>query len=361
MNMTRRQLAQMTAMGVASQVAAAAQEEGRRIGYAVIGLGRITGHFMPACKMSKHAKVTAMVTGHPEKAAKLAPEYGISEKGVYSYENFDRIVDNKDVDAVYIGLPNSMHAEYTIRAAKAGKHVLCEKPMATTIADAKSMLDACKKADKKLMIAYRCQFEPTHLKAIELIKSGKLGKVQAIESANGFNIRAGEWRLDGKLAGGGPLMDMGVYSLNACRYLLGEEPLEIKAVASVIDQDGRFKDVEENLSWSMKFPSGAVASCNTSYGCNMPGFVRVHGSRGMLTLEPAFGYQGIKMNVRIQGEQPMDVADESKDPAQFVREADYFADAILQNKPVQSASGEDGFNDMKHVMEIYKSAGRRFS
>jgi predicted dehydrogenase len=292
-----------------------------------------------------------------EKAAKLAPEYGIAEKSIYSYENFDRIADNKEVDAVYIGLPNSMHAEYTIRAAKAGKHVLCEKPMATTVADSQSMLDACKKAEKKLMIAYRCQFEPTHLKAIELIQSGKLGKIQAIESANGFNIRAGEWRLSGKLAGGGPLMDMGVYSLNACRYLLGEEPSGIKAFASVIDKDGRFNEVEENLSWTMQFPSGVVASCNTSYGCNMPGFVRVHGSKGMLNLEPAFGYQGIRMNVRIQGEQPIDVADESKDPAQFVREADHFAEAILQNKPLR-ASGEDGFKDMKYVMEMYKSAGR---
>ena len=357
MKLTRRQLAQMTALGTVTQVGTKGQEEGRRIGYAVVGLGRIASHFMPACKLSKRSKVTALVTGHPEKAAKIAPEYGIPDKSIYSYENFDRITDNKEVDAVYIGLPNNMHAEYTIRAANAGKHVLCEKPMATMLADAQAMLDACRKANKKLMIGYRCQFEPTHLKGIELIQSGKLGKIQAIESANGFNIRAGEWRLSAKLAGGGPLMDVGVYSLNTCRHLLGEEPSGIKAFASVIDKDGRFSEVEENLSWTMQFPSGALAICTTSYGCNMPGYVRVHGSKGILNLEPAFAIQDIKMNVRIQGEQPMEVADEAKDPAQFVREADHFAEVILQNKPLR-ASGEDGFKDMTYVMEMYKLAGR---
>ena len=179
-----------------------------------------------------------------------------------------------------MALPNSMHAEYTIRSARAGKHVLCEKPMATSVADSMAMIKACKEANKKLMIAYRCHYEPTNLRAMQLIRDGKLGKIQAIESANGFKEKAGEWRLDRKLAGGGPLMDMGVYSLNACRYLTGEEPVDLKGYSSVIDHDGRFDTVEENLSWTMKFPLGVVASCNTSYGAQMNGFYRVHGSLG---------------------------------------------------------------------------------
>src|SRR5947207_11487559 len=181
-------------------------------------------HFMPVCKTTQFSGVTALVSGHRDKAEKMAADYGIPSKNIYGYENYDAIADNKDINAVYVALPNSMHAEYTIRAAKAGKHVLCEKPMATKVADAEAMIAACKKANRKLMIAYRCLFEPTNLRAVELIKSGKLGKIQAIESANGFNIRAGEWRVNMKLAGGGPLMDVGVYSLNACRYLTGEEP-----------------------------------------------------------------------------------------------------------------------------------------
>ncbi len=280
--LTRRNFARLATAGALSSRLLSGQE-GRKIGYCIVGLGRISmQHFMPGVKVSEHCRITGLVSGHRDKAEKMAAEYGVPAKSIYTYQNIEAIADNKEIDAVYIALPNSMHAEYSIRSAKAGKHVLSEKPMATTVADAEAMIDACRKANKKLMIAYRCQFEPTNLHAMQMIRDGKLGVVQAIESANGFNIRAGEWRLDGKLAGGGPLMDMGVYSLNACRFLTGEEPVDLKADCSVIDKDGRFKDVEENLSWTMRFPSGIIASCNTTYGANMPGFYRVHGSKGMM-------------------------------------------------------------------------------
>src|SRR5262245_6437903 len=204
MKLTRRELGGL-ALGAAVQIGRT-QERPKRIGFAMVGLGRISmQHLAPSLKASSKAKVTALVSGHRDKALKMAEEYGVPEKNIYSYENYDAIADNKDIDAVYVALPNSMHTEYTIRAAKAGKHVLCEKPMATTVADAEAMIAACKKANRKLMIAYRCLFEPTNLRAVELIRSGKLGKVQAIESSNGFNIRPGEWRINMKLAGGGPL------------------------------------------------------------------------------------------------------------------------------------------------------------
>ena len=194
-----------------------------------------------------------------------------------------------------------MHAEYTIRAAKAGKHVLCEKPMATSVDDCKAMIEACRAANVKLMIAYRCQLEPTNLRAIQLIRDGSLGSVQAIESANGFNIRPSQWRLNKKMAGGGPLMDVGVYSLNACRYLTGEEPQVISAYSSVIDKDGRFNEVEENVGWTMRFPSGIVASCNTTYGASMDGYYRVHGSKGVINVENAFPYQGQHLTASLKG------------------------------------------------------------
>jgi predicted dehydrogenase len=262
---------------------------------------------------------------------------------------------------VYVALPNSMHAEYTIRSARAGKHVLCEKPMATTIADSQAMIKACKDANKKLMIAYRCHYEPTNMRAMQLIREGKIGKIMGIESANGFKERAGEWRLDRKLAGGGPLMDMGVYSLNACRYLTGEEPIEIKAFSSVIDHDGRFDTVEENVSWTMKFPSGAVASCNTTYGANMNGFYRVHGSQGILYAEPAFPYQGLHLTAQYTdpaGGKPITIDEPNldQDPSQFTTQADYFSGCILENKEPKTA-GEEGLLDMKYMSEIYKSAG----
>ena len=355
MRVTRRELGRWAAAGIALSHLDAQE---RKIGYGIVGLGRISmQHFMPALKVSTQARLVALVSGHRDKAEKQAREYGLAEKNIYSYENFEAIADNKDVDAVYIALPNSMHAEYTIRAAKAGKHVLCEKPMATTVKDSQEMIEACRKANRKLMIAYRCQLEPTNLRAIQLIREGKLGKIQAIESANGFNIQPKEWRLSGKLAGGGPLMDVGIYSLNACRYLTGEEPGEIKADASVIDHDGRFNEVEENLSWTMKFPSGIVASCNTTYGCNMPGFYRVHGSRGMMHVEPCFPYEGQHLTAKIQDEAPIDEPNPARDPSQFVREADHLAECILQNREPKP-SGEEGLKDMRLIMQIYKSCGR---
>ena len=363
MRFSRREFSRLA--GVASLLSLAAsawpsgraqQAGGRSIGWCIVGLGRISmDHFMPGVKLGQKGRITALVSGHRLKAMTQAVMYGVPSKAIYSYENFDEIRDNKEIDAVYIALPNSMHAEYTIRAAKAGKHVLCEKPMATSVADSKAMIEACNAAGKKLMIAYRCQYEPTNLKAIEMIRSGALGSVQAIESANGFNIRAGEWRLNRKLAGGGPLMDVGIYSLNACRYLTGEEPHELSAYSSVIDHDGRFNEVEENVSWTMKFPSGIVASCNTSYGASMNGYYRVHGSKGTLELLPAFGYEGLRLTAEI-GRQKTDEPSPEKDPAHFTREADYFADCIFQNKTPKS-DGEEGLRDMQLMSRIYESAG----
>ncbi len=365
MNFTRREFGRT--IGVASiaspflsagrPLAQTASAQERKIGYCIVGLGRISiNHFMPACKMSQRSQVTALVSGHREKAERMAAQYNVPAKNIYSYENYNEIASNKDIDAVYIALPNSMHAEYTIRAANADKHVLCEKPMATTVKDSQAMIDACKAANKKLMIAYRCQYEPTNLRAVQLIRDGKLGSIQAIESAHGFNENAGEWRLNKKLAGGGPLMDVGIYSLNACRYLTREEPTHIEGYASVVDHDSRFKEVEENVSWTMKFPSGVVASCNTTYGAEMPGFFRVHGSKGMIHMKPAFAYQGLHLKAEIEGEPPIDEPNNEKDPYQFVLEADDFAECILQNKEPK-ANGEEGLRDMQWMAAIYKSAG----
>ena len=360
MNTTRRTFTKGLGTGIAIASGSRmvrAQAQDRPVGYCIVGLGRISlQHFMPACKVSQRSRVTALVSGHPEKAAKTAAEYNVPEKNIYNYENYNDIANNKDIDAVYIALPNSMHAEYTIRAANAYKHVLCEKPMATSVKDCQAMISSCKAAGKKLMIAYRCQYEPTNLQAIQMIKDGKLGKIQAIESANGFNERAGEWRLNRKLAGGGPLMDVGIYSLNACRYLTGEEPNHLEGYSSNIDDDGRFDTVEENVSWTMRFPSGIVASCNTTYGANMPGFYRVHGSKGFLHVEPAFSYEGLHLKAQISGEPPIDMPNTSQDPSQFVTEADYFSDCVLRNQEPKS-NGEEGLRDTQLMAKIYTSAG----
>src|SRR5215469_10502117 len=223
MQLNRRDFTRLGALGLAAGLTPtlSAQDATRQTRYAVIGLGRIAGHFMPGSLNTSNSAITGLVSGHRDKADRIAAQYNVPASSIYNYENFDEIAHNPSIDAVYVALPNSMHAEYTIRAAKAGKHVLCEKPMSTTVAEAESMIAACKAANVKLMIAYRCHYEPTNLKAVKLIRDGALGAVQAIESAFGFNIAPGEWRINKKLAGGGPLFDVGIYSLNACRYLTG--------------------------------------------------------------------------------------------------------------------------------------------
>ncbi|MGP8269311.1 MAG: Gfo/Idh/MocA family protein [Terracidiphilus sp.] len=361
MTFTRREFAKMSALGLAARFAPPliAETPEKKTGYAVIGLGRVADHFMPGVLSTTNSRITGLVSGHPFKASRIASQYGVPASSIYNYENFDEIAHDPAIDAVYVALPNSMHAQYTIRAAKAGKHVLCEKPMSTSVADAEQMIAACKAANVKLMIAYRCHYDPTHLRAIQLIRDGALGQVQAIESAFGFNSSPGEWRLNKKLAGGGPLVDVGIYPLNACRYLTGEEPEHIAAFASVIDHDGRFNDVEENLSWTMSFPSGIVASCITSYGSNMlNGYFRVYGSKGWLEVDNAFIYQGLRLRADFSGTH-LDEPNPARDPSQFQAEAEHFSHCI-QNGLEPQSPGEEGLRDMRYCAQIYHSAGISF-
>src|ERR1700733_7809988 len=363
MQLTRRDFTRLGALGLAARFAPAinAQNPTRKTGYAIIGIGRIAYHFMAGIQNTTNSSVTGLVSGHRDKADKVAAQYGVPAGSIYSYENFDEIAHNPNIDAVYVALPNSMHAEYTIRSAKAGKHVLCEKPMSTTVADAEAMIAACKEAKVKLMIAYRLHYEPTTLRAIELIRGGNLGKVQAIVSANGFNIKPGEWRATKTMGGGGPLLDVGIYELNAARYLTGEEPASFTAALSTIDHDGRFDTVEENTAWTMKFPSGALASCNTTYGASMPGFYRVYGSKGWLEVD-VFSYQNLHLRANYKSPDPnapaiaLDELNPEKDPKQFVREADHFSECILESREPKTP-GEEGLRDMRYMQQIYRAAG----
>jgi predicted dehydrogenase len=357
MTLTRRDFAKLGALSLAARFTPTlnAQVAQKRIGYAIIGLGRIADHFMRGVLDTTNSQITGLVSGHRNKADRIAAQYGVASNSIYSYENFDEIAHDPAVDAVYVALPNSMHAEYTIRAAKAGKHVLCEKPMATSVADCESMIAACKAANVKLMIAYRCHYEPTNLRAIKLLRDGVLGQVQAIESTFGFNMAPGEWRLNKKLAGGGPLFDVGIYSLNACRYLTGEEPEHVAAFASTIDHDGRFSEVEENVSWTMRFPSGIVAVCNTTYGADMSGYFRVHGPKGWLEVDNAFVYEGLHLRAKYAGIE-LDEPNPAKDPSHFMAEAAHFSSNILAGTEPRSP-GEEGLRDMRYITEIYRSAG----
>ena len=328
---------------------------GRKTGYCIVGLGRISmGQFMPGVRISERSRIVALASGHRDKAEKVAGKYGVRREAIYSYDDYDEIAHNPDIDGVYIALPNRMHAEYTIRAAQAGKHVLCEKPMATSSSDCEQMIAACRRADRKLMIAYRCRLEPTNLKAIQLVREGYAGQLQLIEAEFGFNIGPGEWRLKRKMARGGPMVDVGIYCLQACRYITGEEPTEVSASSSVIDHDGRFNEVEENLTWTMRFPSGVLASCHTSYGSNSGDSFRAYGSKGWVGLDPAFVYEGLHLRGQSQNSAAIDQPANDPSPHQFAREADHFAGCILENhEPV--TPGEEGVRDQRLIEAIYRS------
>jgi predicted dehydrogenase len=266
---------------------------------------------------------------------------------------------DKAVDVVYIVLPNSMHHEFTLRAAQAGKHVLCEKPMANTSAECVEMIDACKKAGRKLMVAYRLQYEPHHREMIRICRSKLLGPVKLIEAVNAQHQGdPNQWRLKKALAGGGALPDIGIYCLNATRYLTGEEPVEVFGSAYSTPDDPRFREVDETVDFFLRFPSGARAVCSTSYGCHQSKRLRVMAPQGWADMDPGFTYEGLRMRVtRKAPESSTEEASEwqLKSPNQFAQEMDHFAQCVLQDRQPHTP-GEEGLQDMRLIEAIYNSA-----
>jgi predicted dehydrogenase len=327
----------------------------RKAGYAMVGLGSFcVNQLIPGFAAAKKSRLVALVSGHPDKAKKIAEQYGVDAKNIYNYDNYDSLKDNPEVDIIYIVLPNGMHAEYTIRGAKAGKHIMCEKPMATSAADCQAMIDACKAANKKLMIGYRCQYEPHNLEAVRIVRSGEIGKLITIVADAGFMMRDPTvWRLNKKLAGGGPLMDIGIYALQACRYISGEEPIEINAFTHTTPDDPRFKEVEETIVWQMRFPSGVLANCTTSYNYSGQNRQRAVGTTGSIDMEPATGYTGNHLVFRTRGKPPQLI--DIPDINEFAAEMDHFSDCVLNNKEPKTP-GEEGLRDVRLMMAIYEAA-----
>ena len=330
-----------------------ADAEDRKLGWALVGLGNLSQHeLLPALTKTKSARLAGLVSGHADKAGKLAAKYSLDPKHIYNYENFENIKDDSDVDVIYIVLPNGMHKEYVERAARIGKQVFCEKPMANTAADCQKMIDACNAAKVMLGIGYRMQYEPHLIEAKRLIKEGAIGKVTKVESAFGFNIPAGVWRLDKKLAGGGPLMDVGIYCLNSTRFALGEEPIEVSATIPPSD-DPRFKEVEPSMDFTLKFPSGAVADCKTAYDHFAGVRLHIEGEKGSLHMEPAFSYAGNLLGIKYGNDRP--TLFQTKAPDQFATEMDDFSRCIIEKKPTRTP-GEEGMRDVAIMEALYRSA-----
>ena len=330
----------------------------KRLGVAIVGLGRLSlNQILPAFNQSQLARPVALVSDRPDKAKIVAEQYGVDLSAIYRYDEMAKMADNDDIDAVYIVTPNGMHRDHVLAAAKAGKHVLCEKPMANTSVEAQEMIDACKQAGVKLMIAYRCQYELFNVEAARLTQSGELGRPRVIHATN-TQIHGGgpQWRTRAALSGGGALPDIGLYCLNGVRTMLGEDPVEVYAQIINPEEDERYKEVEETVSFMLRFPSGTIANCVTSYGAHECKDMEIRLEKGWVALENAFAYQGQRMYVA----QLVDGAEQVKEVRlspknQFTLEIDHFARCVLHDETPHSP-GEEGLQDHLLMEAIYRSA-----
>jgi predicted dehydrogenase len=344
------------AVAAASQLSrfmrSARAQQGRRINFALAGLGSLsTNQIAPALARTRNARLAGIVTGSPEKAARWQAQYSIPAANVYSYDTMDRLRDNPDIDAVYVVTPNGLHAEHTIRAARAGKHVLCEKPMANTSAECEAMIAACSEAGVKLAIGYRCRFEPHHLECLRLARDKEFGDVKVIEAGFGFRIgNPAQWRLRADLAGGGALMDVGIYALQTCRMLTGEEPALVSAIETKTDPV-KFAEVDESITFALRFPSGVIGYCSTSYNVNGINRFRAFAERGWFGLAPAYDYGGLR-GATSRGEMAIEDVD------QFAAEIDDFARCIIEDR-ASLVPGEEGLRDLRVIEAIYRSIESR--
>ena len=336
----------------------------RQVGFALVELGQLAiEEILPAFGLCRMARPTAFVSGHPEKAKHLSEVYGTPGRTtIYNYENFDAIKDDPAIDVVYIVLPNSMHAEYTIRALKAGKHVLCEKPMATSTAECERMIAAANEAGRKLMIAYRLHYEPFNQKVMQLAEGGQLGQLKHISASNCQDTKAPNIRLSSKL-GGGPARDVGIYCINAGRYVTGEEPVEVHAVAHKPDDDSRFLEVPESVTFTLRYPSGVVAQCQCGFGSTVVRQLSVFGTEGAIDLANAFAYRGQVLKVKRGSEDKGDERIEKlllSPVNHFASEMDHLCECLIAGTEPRT-TGDMGLADMRIIQAIEESwmSGKR--
>jgi glucose-fructose oxidoreductase len=331
----------------------------RRTRWAVVGLGTFAiGQVIPGFLGAGKSRVTALVSGNADKARRLGERHGVSR--FYHYANFDRIAEDDEIDCVYIVLPVGLHAEYTIRALKAGKHVLCEKPMASTSAECEAMIAAAKASGKQLGVAYRVHFEPNNLAALARIEAGELGTMRYVSADHGFDANPGfpphAWRLTRSLGGGGSMYDIGIYGLNTSLMMLpGDQPVSVSAAYSTPAGDPRFRVVEGGLDWRMRMKSGINVAGSSSYCWNpYVSRQRYFGSKASIEMQPATTYYDNRVVLEGGGLPPREFAI-GEAGRQFAAQVDAFSEAARSGKPHRTP-GEMGLRDMRLIEAMYRSA-----
>jgi predicted dehydrogenase len=323
----------------------------KTVRYAVVGLGHIAQvAVLPAFKNAKNSELVALVSSDPEKQQKLTEQYNVDR--VYSYDQYEECL-SQGVDAVYIALPNHLHRDYAIRALNAGVHVLCEKPLAVTEADCEAIIDAAQKNDRRLMVAYRLHLEKGNLQAIEWANNGQLGDTRFFSSEFAQQVVENNVRVTEDVAhGGGPLYDMGVYCINAARYLFRDEPTHVFATISN-NGENRFQKTEEMTTVLLRFPKGRIATFTASFGAADVGRYTLVGTKGILTADPAYEYaDAIKLELTVEGKRTKRTFAKRD---QFGAELVYFSNCILRKRDPEP-SGAEGLADVRVVQAAYESA-----
>jgi predicted dehydrogenase len=317
---------------------------------AIMGLGSYGTRVAEAMKDCKRAKLVGVISGTPAKIEAWQQKYDIPAKNCYNYENYGQIKDNPDIDAVYVITPNSLHKPHSIGVAKAGKHVICEKPMALNAAEGKEMVAACKAAGVHLLVGYRMHFEAKTLEVVKKQRAGEFGKTLFFQGLSGFMIGdPAQWRLNRELAGGGSMMDIGVYSINGARYMLGEEPIWVTA-QEVKTDPVKFKEgVDETITFQMGFPSGAIASCLSTYSMNNLDKFFLNGTKGFAEMQPSTGYGPIKAWT-YKG--PIEAEHITHQTTQMEEMAAIILDG---KKPMIPVNGEEGLRDLVILDAVYEA------
>lgn len=327
----------------------AAEASGRPLGLALCGLGGYSnGELSPALLETKNVKLVAAITGTRAKGEKLAKLHGFPEASIYAYDQWDKVAANPAIDIVYVVTPPGIHAQNVIAAFGAGKHVICEKPMATAVAECDAMIAAGKKAGKRLAIGYRLHFDPYHQELVRLAQTEEFGPFMKITTANGYTLRKQSWRIDKKLAGGGALLDMGIYSLHACCMAANASPVSVTAKELPKTQPDLFKEVEQALECRLEFANGAVADVWSGYDANRAEFY-AEGAKGWFKGErPVFSYRNLNITTSTKGKMDFGVFRQQQ------RHMDGVAAAFRDDKPL-TCSGELGRRDMVIIEGIYES------
>ena len=338
-------------LGAAAGLAACGGPElgTRKLGVAVIGIGALSLNWiLPALATTERCRLTGLISSSVDKLRELGTQFGVPVSGQYVYDDLERIADNPDIDFVHIAVPNALHSEFAIRAARAGKHVFCEKPLAVSVEQCEAMIAATAAAGKYLAVSYRMQFDPRYAEMKRLAREQVFGKTKLVTANVGFPLRQDDWRLSNDLSGG-VLMEQGVYAVNTACDLLGDQPVHVMAYQMKSDVD-RFAGIEESVFWSMQFPSGAVAQCATSYTLVM-NRVHVDAVSGFFHLEPAYsrvGLQGQSTAGPIAG----------GDVNQAALQLDAFAASIQNGVAPAYGSAAEGMRDVRVLTAVQESLRR---